>query len=221
MSKLGLRGGADISTQACVEPKPRTDPEYSARGPSSRPILTMAWSMPRYRISRYLLSPTWPWTCSRVLAKSMGKVPGTRKPGGSFSELHAGSVASAPPPLTAFCRHGSEPAEDERLPVDAGHVLLQSLPEYVRKAEVKPKVPDVRSAAAAKFKSGRAAPAFPLPPPCCRKPRPLQDLLARRAARPARPAHYLLPRNRSRQSKRAKRQNFSIDLNRNLIRFEI
>lgn len=28
------------------------------------------------------------------------------------------------PPLTAFCRHGSEPAEDKRLPVEAGHVLL-------------------------------------------------------------------------------------------------
>lgn len=27
--------------------------------------------------------------------------------------------------LTAFCRHRSEPSEDERLPVDAGHVPLQ------------------------------------------------------------------------------------------------
>lgn len=54
----------------------QTDPEYRARGPSSLPILIIAWSMPLYRISRYLLSPTWPWTWSRVLAKSMGNVPG-------------------------------------------------------------------------------------------------------------------------------------------------
>lgn len=69
----------ESSGSVCAGSKPQTDPEYSARGPSSLPILMIAWSMPRYRISRYLLSPTWPWTWSRVLAKSMGKVPETLK----------------------------------------------------------------------------------------------------------------------------------------------
>lgn len=116
----------------------QTDPEYRARGPSSLPILIIAWSMPRYRISRYLLSPTWPWTWSRVLARSMGNVPGTETRGLlDRTEPESGSQRGLGrclhPSLTAFRRHGSEPAEDKRLPVEAGHVLLQSRTESRRK----------------------------------------------------------------------------------------
>lgn len=153
----------------------QTDPEYRARGPSSLPILIIAWSMPRYRISRYLLSPTWPWTWSRVLARSMGNVPGTETRG-LLDRKDRTLGRGLHPSLTAFRRHGSEPAEDKRLPVEAGHVLLQSRTESRRrltgaggKAGERWQFAKIKSAASVHFRSGRAAPFLP---PCCQKPRP-------------------------------------------------
>lgn len=162
----------------------QTDPEYRARGPSSLPILIIAWSMPLYRISRYLLSPTWPWTWSRVLAKSMGNVPGaeTRRlfyrtePDSGSHCSQRGLRRRLRPSLTAFRRHGSEPAEDKRLPVDAGHVLLQSRTESRRKltragGEGRRKGGSLqRVKAAIHFRSGRAAPVSLSCRPAARSP---------------------------------------------------
>lgn len=72
----------------------------------------------------------------------MGKVPvewGESQSRGATQEaVH--TPFSPPPPvsrphlasLTAFCRHRCEPSEDERLPVDAGHITLQPCPPKVR-----------------------------------------------------------------------------------------
>lgn len=207
----------ESSGSVCAGSKPQTDPEYSARGPSSLPILMIAWSMPRYRISRYLLSPTWPWTWSRVLAKSMGKVPETLKTNRFFyktgsrrkkvSRTHR-CVASAP--ASAPITHRILPSRKRARRRQKASSWRWTCPLLVvirigEKAALKPKIINVKSAAAAKFKSGRGAPALPFLPPCCRKPRPLKALLDSGVERPA---HYLLPRNRSRTSKRATRPNF-------------
>lgn len=76
--------------------------------------------MPLYRISRYLLSPTWPWTWSRVLAKSMGNVPGTEKRRQCLScflfflqdrnSQQREPIAAWPPPESALITHRIPPS---------------------------------------------------------------------------------------------------------------
>lgn len=145
--------------------------------------------MPLYRISRYLLSPTWPWTCSRVLARSMGNVPGTetrrlfyRTEADRWRRSQRGLRRCLRPSLTAFRRHGSEPAEDKRLPVEAGHDLLQSRAEPRRK---RTRAGGGRQAQRWQFTKSKSCGSLqirssgacvPFLPPCCQKPRPPQDV---------------------------------------------
>lgn len=173
----------------------QTDPEYRARGPSSLPILIIAWSMPLYRISRYLLSPTWPWTWSRVLARSMGNVPGTETrrlfhrtepDGGSDRSVASAGVCAHHSPHSAVTEASPPKTKGFQLRLDMSSSSPapshgESLPEPGERQAQRWQFTKIKSAAAVHFRSGRAAPA-PLScrpaatSPAHRKPRPRQYL---------------------------------------------